>query len=1178
MVVLKRLNDAIADHDSIDAVVKGSAITNDGAHKVSYTAPQVDSQAEAIYNALTAADVSADSITYIEGHGTGTPMGDPIELAALNLAFRRHTARKQYCALGSVKSNIGHLDAAAGIAGLIKTILALKHRQIPASLHYKNANPEIDFDNSPCYVNSSLSDWNSGETPRRAGVSSFGIGGTNAHVILEEHLPTPQPRADLELCRTPVVLPLSAATESALAHQSSGLAAYLEAHSKTSLSNIAYTLQEGRRELTYRTAIIANSHSEAIEQLRVSCPRHRSLENPSIVFLCPGQGTKHQTQIDNQAFKAARNECLSRIKSNPSIPRGSLESECFALFTQQYAIAQMLRSFGIEPSALLGHSFGEIVSACLANVIDLKTALYVVSLRARLQDATTAGAMLAVALSPSQASLYLEGTLALAAHNGPEWVTLSGLPAEIDQLETELKKHSVPFKRLDSTRAFHSSLMDDSAEQLRQALGDILLRPATVPFISGVTGDWITDTEATAPQYWARQLREPVQFYRGIETALKLPNPIFIELSDGSTLSQFVSQQDPVPTHNLNSTAEALIAKLWTHGVPLDWQKGRSPEIEFGRVPLPTYPFERQRFWVHPSRPSLTPPNRDIAPVTAIGDWFYHPRWRQTLALPEPTPATERPRWLVFADEDGIGDALAQLAETKGIDTICVDASDRFEASGFRRFNANPNDPTSLVALFDELAHRETQPTRIIYLWHEKAPQPTGLLGVAQSLNDDAIVFSIITFYSQNVLGTEPLDLTQSSLPALCHVIGQEHPNLGCHVIDIETGDKSETVKTLWDELRVATPPPLVAYRASKRWERDFAPLHLSPPKQGLRSGSLFIVIGEATSTVAQSWAHALSENKVVSINADVPNLENAVSTAIEEHGKPRGIFICSPTTSDKSAAPLSLLTETYWQYNSATKINRLQALAPIIQATNPRFVCVQSSISTVLGGIGLAAYATVNQQLNEFVDHQNRSGKIRWYSINLDRVRAAATDSEPVVQLPNSNETKPLTQQELWECTLRLLKGAPPGVYAVSNQPLAPRIARWISSSPRAIRSDSNSSHLRPDLPTPFAPPTNDVESQVVKIWEEFLGIKGIGIHDNFFALGGHSLLAIQVISRLRETFPVEIELRHLISDNPTPASIAEVLTSLLPQGVELDEMTALLKDIESLSPEEAKNQLKKP
>ncbi|MBG86578.1 MAG: polyketide synthase [Verrucomicrobiales bacterium] len=1174
IVVLKRLNDALADGDTIDAVIRGSAVTNDGAHKVSYTAPQVDSQAETIFNALTAAEVSAESISYVEGHGTGTPMGDPIEIAALNLAFRRQTERKQFCALGSVKSNLGHLDAAAGVAGLIKTVLALKHRKIPASLYYNAANPEIDFENSPFFVNLDLADWKSDGAPRRAGVSSFGIGGTNAHVVLEEHpcaessrsagfqirrpsptektsersIPSPATElsAGLETCDTSsadsvAVLPLSAASVSALEQQQKRLSEFLEANPDVPLNDVAFTLQEGRRPLQYRAT--------------VSSPIQRALENPSTIFLCPGQGTKVGDALRNDAY----DQCQEWIASSPE-ERGVVETECLALFSRQYAIARMLLSHGIKPAALLGHSFGEIVAACIADVFDLESALRFVAHRGRLQDECSEGAMLAAALSSSEVASYLKATLSLAAHNGPKWVTISGSTDDIASLEELLTRDSVAFKKLTTNRAFHSSLVGNATEQLPAALADIEFEAPSIPFISGVTGDWITEADATDPKYWARQLRETVQFHRGVETVCKLPNPVFIELSEGATLSRFVSQQSEAPTRHLRSSQQALIADIWSTGVNVDWKATRPTNYQLRRVPLPTYPFERQRFWVHPYRPSAT---QVATPVTReIDDWFYYPRWQQSIARSVATSATDRPRWLVFVDPEGLGDDLAQVAEKKGADVFCVEPGERFDSCGFRRFSSNSD---SIDDLFDELVQRETPPQQIVYLWSAEDSQPTGLLNLVQAAGKlaEQIGINVVTKGAQSVLGTE--EFRPSGLPALCRVIGQEYPNLGCRVIDV---DDSRPAHFLWDELRVPNPPPLVALRGSNRWQQAFVPLQVPAASKKLRASDKFLIVGDESSEVGRAWSKALGQTDFVSPDS---------LDAIKERIGVRGIFVCSPTTNDKCAAPLSLLSDDHWQYNARTKIELLQSLLPIIQETKPEFVCVQSSMSTVLGGIGLAAYAAANQQLNDFVTHQNRAGTIRWYSVNWDRVVADADDEKPTLQLSNNDDSQPLTAEELWDCTQRILQETPPGVYAVSQQPLEARIEKWVSASPREVGNETAASHTRPDLPTPFVAPSSDVEKTIVKIWEEFLGIEGIGINDNFFALGGHSLLAIQVVSRLREAFPVGIELKHLVSDNPTPASIAEVLESMLPKGDNLDQMAALLNEIESMTPDEAQSALKK-
>ena len=497
IVVLKRLEDAIADRDTIYAVIKGSAINNDGAAKVGYTAPSKEGQTKVIRSAQMMAEVKPETITYMETHGTGTPLGDPIEVSAMTQAFRTDTDKKGYCAIGSVKTNIGHLDAAAGIAGLIKTVLALHHQEIPPSLNFDRPNPQIDFENSPFYVNTKLSEWKVNGVPRRAGVSSFGFGGTNVHMVLEE---APSIEASSSV-KTPQLLLLSAKTNSALETATANLSNYLKQNPELNLADVAYTLQVGRREFAHRRTVVAADLKDAFEALDIEALGIKNLEskdsqrvftsfiessdNPSIVFMFPGQGSQYVNMgrklYQNQPiFKSECDRCLELLK--PHLDKFNLDIDLHsllfpqseddlekvtqqlkqtaitqpALFVIEYALAKLLMSWGIHPQAAIGHSIGEYVAACIAGVFDLEDALSAIAIRGKLMQEQPPGTMLAVNLSASQAKPFLTEKLSLAASNSPSLSVISGEVEAVEQLEHRLTESRVDYRRLHTSHAFHS--------------------------------------------------------------------------------------------------------------------------------------------------------------------------------------------------------------------------------------------------------------------------------------------------------------------------------------------------------------------------------------------------------------------------------------------------------------------------------------------------------------------------------------------------------------------------------------------------------------------------------------------------------------------------------------------------------------------------------------------------
>ncbi|MHC5747097.1 MAG: type I polyketide synthase, partial [Nostoc sp.] len=567
IVVLKRLEDALADGDCIHAVIKGSAINNDGALKVSYTAPRIDTQAKVIQTAQTIAEVDPETITYIEAHGTGTSLGDPIEIAALTQAFRAGTQKKGFCAIGSVKTNIGHLDTTAGVTGLIKTVLALKYKQIPPSLHFQQPNPQIDFDNSPFYVNTTHSEWKANGTPRRAGVSSFGIGGTNAHAILEEAPPT-QP---FSLSRSWQLLLLSAKTESALETATKNLVTHLKQHPELNLANAAYTLQVGRRAFEHRRMFLCQNLDDAVTvlenlDLQRTFTNFQEPCNRQIVFMFPGQGSQYvnmgrELYETEPVFRQHIDECCEILKSYlgvdlrtilyPDEDKTEVATQRLqqtqitqpALFVIEYALSQLWMAWGISPVAMIGHSIGEYVAACLAGVFSLEDALTLVATRGRLMQQIPSGGMLSVALSEEAIQSYLNENLSLAAVNAPSLCVISGIEAAIEQLQQQLQSNGVNCRRLHTYHAFHSSMMDSILEVFTEQVKKVNLNPPKIPFISNLTGRWITTSDATDSSFWTKHLRDTVRFGIGIAELIKDSKQVLLEVGPGRTLNTFAKQQ-----------------------------------------------------------------------------------------------------------------------------------------------------------------------------------------------------------------------------------------------------------------------------------------------------------------------------------------------------------------------------------------------------------------------------------------------------------------------------------------------------------------------------------------------------------------------------------------------------------------------------------------------------------
>ncbi|MGW1954890.1 hybrid non-ribosomal peptide synthetase/type I polyketide synthase [Streptomyces sp. NPDC001920] len=627
VVVLKRLDDALADGDVIHAVIRGSAINNDGARKVGFTAPSVEGQADVIAEALEVSGTDPATVSYVEAHGTGTPLGDPIEVAALKSAFAE-AGEQHRCALGSVKTNIGHLDTAAGVVGLIKTVLAMRARELPPTLHHTSPNPRLALEEGPFHVNAALTPWRA--EVLRAGVSSFGIGGTNAHVVLEE---APERAAATE-GSGPRLLPLSAATPTALDTVAADLAAHLRSHPEERLDEVAHTLQNGRRALAYRRFVVAENAEEAVAALLPGPGSHVTDAARETVFAFSGQGTQRvgmgralyerepvfRAEVDRAAGILL--PCLGRDirallypadaeRDAAHAAMGSTRYAQPALFVVEFALAKLWMSWGVRPAAMLGHSLGELVAACLSGVLSFEDALRLVAERGRLMQEAAPGAMVAVPLPEDEVTALLTGELALAAVNGPHECVVSGPADAVETFEALLAGREVAAKRLRTSHAFHSAMMDAAATAFEALLARTPLAAPRIPFASNVTGTWVTDEQATSPAYWAGQLRSTVRFDDCLRT-VRAHDAVLLEIGPGRVLTGLarVGSEGRAAVASLPTAAEdgdarrevlTAAGELWCQGVPIDWP-ALPGDASVRRTVLPTYPFERDRHWVDAPR------------------------------------------------------------------------------------------------------------------------------------------------------------------------------------------------------------------------------------------------------------------------------------------------------------------------------------------------------------------------------------------------------------------------------------------------------------------------------------------------------------------------------------------------------------------------------------------------
>ncbi len=757
-VILRRAKDAITDGDHIWAIIKGSAVNNDGADKAGYLAPSVGGQAAAIADALALGEVTADTVDYVECHGTGTYLGDPIEVAALTEAFRETTDEIGFCRIGSVKTNIGHTDTAAGVASLIKASMALKNGEIPASLGFEKPNPAIEFNTSPFRVNDRHTKWVSHKGPRRAGVNSLGVGGTNAFAILQEApAPAPSEQSDWPF----QLLCLSGRSKSALDDNTSRLAAHLRANTDQELADVAWTLKEGRRAFEKRRVVVAETHDEAARLLTKNDPRrvftHSVLAGkPDITFMFPGGGAQYagmardlyeteptfaewmdkgldilapRLDYDIRALWLPENNA-DMPAANDKLKQPSVQLPLIMI--TEYALAQLWISWGVKPSVLVGHSMGENTAACLAGVISFDDCIGLVHLRGELMDSIPAGGMLSVPLPADELHAYLGDDLDIAAVNAPDLSVATGPDTALDALEKALAMQGVEGQRIPINIAAHSRMLDPVLGRFRAYLQSITLNSPLIPLISNRSGKPITDTEATDPDYWVGHLRNTVNFADCITTLAAAPNRILLEVGPGKALSSLAqSHPDMTPNqviHTLRHPDDdvaddayfmAALGRLWAVGVNIDWPQIWG-EAKRQRVVLPTYAFQRATYYIEPGIATVSAPTLPMR-QDDMTDWGYSPEWRKTYAN-SPANALESIKntplnWLIFESETGLGSEVARQLRNAGQHVTSVRPGDAFSRDGDTFTLAPEMGRESYDQLIAALITEGHAPDRIAHFW-----------------------------------------------------------------------------------------------------------------------------------------------------------------------------------------------------------------------------------------------------------------------------------------------------------------------------------------------------------------------------------------------------------------------------------------------------------------------------
>lgn len=1262
VVALKRLDDALRDGDNVLAVIRGTAINNDGSQKVGYTAPSVAGQVGVIEAALHDAGLDPQQIQYVETHGTGTPLGDPVEFRALQRVF--HASAPQSCALGTLKPNIGHLDSAAGVAGVIKVVAALSHGQLPPSINHANPNPQIDLVNGPFYVNTRLQNWHTNGDKRRAGVSSFGIGGTNAHVILEE-----APALASEPSSWPVhLLPVSACSAEALQVASMRLAAYLESDDAAPLADVAYTLQTGRTAHAFRRSVVCADAAEAIAIL--SAPTYEakktSDQRPSLIWMFPGQGSQRVNMAldlyaSEPVFREALDACAERLidalgldirellypSQAPEVaeqdPLTQTRLAQPTLFAVEYSLAKLLQSFGLQPEAMIGHSLGEYVAACLAGVFSLEDGLRLVAERGRLMQSMPEGRMLSVPEDEQRLRERLSGSsLDIAAVNDKDRCVVAGSFEAIDALRQQLAAEGIESRELDTSHAFHSVMMEPMLDAWRSVLKTVTLHAPAIPCVSNLSGGALSADQATDIEYWVKHLRSTVRFADGLEglmspSAASTQARLFLEVGPGQVLSSLARRRAHgtahavVPvlgrSHAAGEDARALhqcLGELWQAGVSIEWSGHRAGERR-RRVPLPTYPFERRRFWVNAAPRGAHAAAAAGARSSNQQDWFYVPLWRPRGAVSAAEIASGEPlTWLLMSDDGGVGRSLADALRLADQKVIVVRRGEAFERIAQDEYVLAADDERQYGQLADAIEGDAIRIDRLIHLWSLDPVSGVGDVGGTSTVYDlfeaqqfggyFSLMFAIkvlmarisgenpavhaVTRDAYRINGSEVLAPECATVVGLCRVAPQEYQNLRCQHIDFSQSDRegrdqefqSSAGKLLFGELMAVRPDKVVAFRRSTRWTQTYEKQTESNDGaiSRMKRAGVYVItggLGKVGYAIADHlagmaaklvivvrddlpprpmWNHWVAErspsdpvvpklSKLLALEykgaqllickadvADEAQMLDVFERAEVRFGKVDGVIHCAGQPR-QSIVPLEQATIDSSRVQFLPKVKGAMVLQRVLRHRKVDFCVLMSSLSTVLGGLGLAAYAAANAYLDAFAAARHAQGDEAWLSIDWDTWNLPGSDaaSHPYA-VSGAEGAQALAYALSWSDVPQLVH---------STGDLKTRMEKWAEDLPH--ESMNARLYARAAAAATVAP-SNIIESQLVEIWQQLLGIEDIGVRDPFFEVGGDSLLATIMVGRINQTFEVNLPIR-MVFEEETIERIAlkiDELTKRPPQG----------------------------
>jgi acyl transferase domain-containing protein/acyl carrier protein len=1228
VVALRRLEDALAAGDRIYAVIRGWAVNNDGGRAAGFTAPSVQGQASVIAEALSSAGLSAADIDYVEAHGTGTALGDAVEIAALQQVFSG-----EECLIGSIKTNVGHLDRAAGVTGLIKTALALYHAQIPPTRNLADPNRQLRVGAARLQVVTRLTDWQRrSDRIRRAGVSAFGIGGTNAHVVLEEAPAIQRP----EPTSAPEVLVWSARSAAAADEMTQRLAGHL-ADEPGALCDVAHTLQTGRRVFEHRRLLVASTSQDAVLRMReagVQSQREGRTDR-QVGFLIAGTGEQYPGMAADlyrrePSFAAVLDECRAILNDRPAgldpleemlAPRSNDRAGDYglrrllgrdsapetssgestdrlhpAMFAVHYALARLVMSWGIQPVVMAGYSLGEYVAACLSGVLTLESALALVTHRAQLITALPAGAMAAVPLSEADMRRRVERAgiagVDIAAVNGRELTVIAGEPAAVIQIRALLESEAVPSRALATTHAFHSRMLDPiKAELTEWVAGNIPLAAPQIPYVSNVTGSFVTAEQAADPGYWAEHMCAPVRFDAGLRTLLDQPDVALLELGPGQSLGAMARGHQDCPPDRWRLVMPSLpaagdprgsgtvlaeaVGRLWLAGVPVDWD-GYQADRRVAKVGLPGYPFQRQRYWIDAPAAGPSPPASQAAEPGGAGSQrpeghvqLIRQQWSETAVSSDRAPTGR----CVLLGAGPIADLLAASLRGQGADVVCVppDADRAALAECFSQER-----PAVVVDLRALGSSGSAADGRDVVLPFAVMADALGSGG------DDTTRIMLVTQGGQAIADGDSPVPGHAAAAGLAMVANQEYLNLECRVVDLDPRSDTATVaQALMAERERSSQDVLVAYRGGRRFVRGFAPADAgrSATAVAIRPGGTYLItggLGDVGLLVAEHLVRSGATRLVLTSRSGSPGtpgdprheaigrlralgaeviappvdvtdetaMRAVITEMLRDGGRLDGVIHAAADTRPETFFPLRYLSQEAVARHFAAKVTGARVLETLLAelpaARAPGFCLLFSSTSAVLGGLAFGSYAAANAALTAIGHANHVAGRpTRWIAASWDTW--ADTLERTSGGIGATMAAHAMTAQEGLAAFDRLLGLPEPGpiVVAAGLDDRMPRVSA-VSDEPGA----SGARFPRPDLPQPYAPPLTATDRALAEVWSGVLGIEPVGTDDNFFDLGGNSLLALQMLVLVKKRFGIVLPAVTLF-EAPTVHTLAAILDS---------------------------------